>query len=111
SLGEVVRERKFTSYSAKGTWQATANHSINVSFFGDPGSAPVGPQRNNALAGADTSRFSSFSKFGGQNQMVKYDGVLTNSFLVEASWARAKNSTVEAPSVNTWNFTDTRVTP
>ena len=31
--------------------------------------------------------------------------------MFEASWARAKNSTIEVPGVDTWNFTDTRVTP
>ena len=67
SMGEVVRERKFLWYSAKGTYEANANNRFNVSFFGDPGSAPVGPQRNNALEGTDTARFSSFSRFGGHN--------------------------------------------
>jgi carboxypeptidase family protein/TonB-dependent receptor-like protein len=111
SMGEVVRERKFLSYSAKGTYELSANHRVTASFFGDPGSAPVGPQRNNALEATDTARFSSFDKFGGHNQVVKYDGVLTNAFLLEASWARAQNSTIEVPSVNTWRLQDTRVTP
>lgn len=111
SRGEVVRTRKFVSYSAKGTYEANANNRINVSLFGDPGSGPVGPQRNNALLGTDTARFSSFDRFGGHNQVVKYDGVLTNAFLLEASWARAKNSTIELPSINTWQTTDTRVVP
>jgi hypothetical protein len=111
SMGEVVRERKFLSYSAKGTYEANANNRFNVSFFGDPGSAPVGPQRNNALEGTDTARFSSFSRFGGHNAVVKYDGVITNSFLLEASWARAQNTTNEVPSVNTWRLQDNRVTP
>jgi outer membrane receptor protein involved in Fe transport len=111
SLGEVVRERKFLSYSAKGTYELSANHRVTASFFGDPGSAPTGPQRNNALEGTDTARFSSFDKFGGHNQVVKYDGVLSNAFLLEASWARAQNSTVEVPSVNAWRLQDARVTP
>jgi outer membrane receptor protein involved in Fe transport len=111
SLGEVERTRKFTSYSAKGTYEASANHHINVSVFGDPGSAPVGPQRNDALLANTTATFSSFSRFGGHNQIVKYDGVLTNSFLLEASWARAKSATSEDPSVNEWRLLDTRVTP
>jgi hypothetical protein len=111
SRGEVVRERKFLSYSAKGTYELSANHRITASFFGDPGTAPVGPQRNDALEGTDTARFSSFDKFGGHNQVVKYDGVLTNAFLLEASWARARNSTIELPSVNEWRLQDNRVTP
>src|SRR5204863_10041211 len=32
-------------------------------------------------------------------------------FLVEGWWARAKNSTIEVPSVATWNVTDATVTP
>jgi outer membrane receptor protein involved in Fe transport len=111
SMGEVVRERRFLSYSAKGTYELSANHRLTASFFGDPGSAPTGPQRNNALEGTDTARFSSFDKFGGHNQVVKYDGVLTNAFLLEASWARAHSSTIEVPSVNAWRLQDTRVTP
>ncbi|HEY3162464.1 MAG TPA: TonB-dependent receptor [Vicinamibacterales bacterium] len=111
AMGEVPRERKFLSYSAKGTLEMNSNNRITASFFGDPGSGPVGPQRNNALLGQDTARFSSFDKFGGHNQVVKYDGVLTSAFLLEASWARAKNSTIEVPSVNSWNVIDTRVTP
>ena len=111
SMGEVARERKFLSYSVKGTYELSANHRINASFFGDPGTAPVGPQRNDALEAADTAKFSSFDKFGGHNQVVKYDGVLTNAFLLEASWARAQNSTIELPSINTWRLLDTRVTP
>jgi len=111
ALGEVSRERKFVSYSAKGTYQLSSNNTITASFFGDPGTAPNGPQRNNALEGTDTARFSAFDRFGGHNQVVKYDGVLTNSFLLEASWARAKNSIIELPSVNTWQTQDNRVTP
>ena len=111
SLGEVVRERKFLSYSAKGTYEANSNNRFNVSFFGDPGTGPVGPQRNNALLATNTARFSSFDRFGGHNAIVKYDGVLTNAFLLEGSWARAKNSTIELPSIQQWQTTDTRVVP
>src|SRR4029079_8441186 len=36
SLGDVDRERRTLSYSAKGTWQAAPGHRIDASFFGDP---------------------------------------------------------------------------
>jgi hypothetical protein len=111
ALGAQERTRRFLSYSTKGTWQATANNTISASFFGDPGHGPSGAQRNNALLGQDTSRFSELDKFGGHNQVIKYDGVITNSFLLEASWARAKQQVIEVPSVNTWQTVDTRVTP
>jgi hypothetical protein len=110
SQGELVRTRRFTSYSAKGTWQASADNHINVSLFGDPGSGEAGPQRNTALLGT-AERFSKLNRFGGNNQAVKYEGVISNSFLLEATFARATTEVTEAPSVDTWNTLDTRVTP
>jgi hypothetical protein len=110
SEGDIVRTRRFLSYSAKGTYEASSNHRFTASFFGDPGHGPNGPQRNTALLG-DESRFSELDKFGGHNQAVKYDGVLTNSFLLEASFAKATTEVTEVPGMNTWSVLDTRVTP
>jgi hypothetical protein len=110
SEGDLARTRRFLSYSAKGTYEASNNHRFTASFFGDPGHGPSGPQRNTALLG-DESRFSELDKFGGHNQAVKYDGVLTNAFLLEASFARATTEVTEVPSIDTWSVLDTRVTP
>ena len=43
--------------------------------------------------------------------MVKYDGILSRNWLVEASFAHAMNKITETPAVNTWRVTDTTVTP
>jgi len=109
--GEYERTRRFLSYSTKWTWRATADDTMTASFFGDPGYGPSGPQRNDALLGQDPSRFSSIDEYGGRSEVVKYNGVLSNSFLLEASWARAKQVMIELPTTNTWNTLDTRVTP
>jgi outer membrane receptor protein involved in Fe transport len=111
ALGEVSRERKILSYAAKGTWQATPNHRFDVSFFGDPAKAPMGPQRGSALLATTTSSFSEISKYGGHNQTVRYSGTLSQRWLVEASVARALNQVQEKPSVDAWRVTDTTVTP
>ena len=42
---------------------------------------------------------------------MKYDGVLSPNWLVEASVARAQNELVETPSVNSWSVTDGTVMP
>ncbi len=111
SLGEVTRERRVISYAGKTTWQLSARHRMDASFFGDPATGKNGPQRASALLASTTSAFSELSRFGGHNQIVKYDGVLSKRWLIEASWGRAFNEIRETPSVNEWAVTDTTVTP
>lgn len=110
SLGEVDRERRLFSYSAKGTWQAANTHRVDASFFGDPSHGEMGPQRTSSLLVTNTASFSEID-YGGHNQTLRYDGVFGSNFLLEASVARAKNIIEETPSVNEWRVTDRRVTP
>jgi Carboxypeptidase regulatory-like domain/TonB dependent receptor/TonB-dependent Receptor Plug Domain len=111
SLGEVDRERRVISYAGKGTWQLSAGNRIDASFFGDPATGENGPQRASALLASTTSAFSELTRFGGHNQAVRYDGVPSRNWLIEASWGRAFNEIRETPSVNDWAVTDTTVTP
>ena len=111
SLGEVDRKRRILSYAGKLTWQASSNHRFDVSVFGDPAFGENGPQRAVNLRSPDTSGFSELSKYGGHNQVVKYDGILSRNWLIEASVARAKNNIEELPSVNEWRITDATVSP
>ena len=111
SLGFVERKRSNLNYSAKATWQLASSHRIDASFFGDPSKGEMGPQRISSLTVGNTDSFSELDKFGGNNQTVRYDGVMSPTFLFEASFANARNQIVEIPSVNTWRYTDRRVTP
>ena len=111
SLGFVERKRSNMNYSAKATWQIASSHRLDASFFGDPSKGELGPQRLSALTAQTTSRYSSIEKFGGNNQTVRYDGVLSPTFLVEASWANARNQIEEAPERDEWFVQDFRVTP
>ena len=110
SLGDVDRTRRNISYSAKGTFQLNNGNRFDASFFGDPSTAKNGPQRGNALTAQDTSRFSALD-YGGHNQTGRYDGILSNSWLVEAYYARALNTITETPSVDQWNISNTTVSP
>jgi Carboxypeptidase regulatory-like domain/TonB-dependent Receptor Plug Domain len=110
TLGNVDRDRRITNYAAKGTWQATAGHRFDASFFGDPATGALGPQRSSALLNQTTSGYSSL-EYGGHNQTIHYDGVLNPHFLVDASFGHALNRIVETPSVNDWQVSDFRVTP
>ncbi len=109
-LGDVDRKRRTISYAAKVTSQLGDNHRVDVSFFGDPSHGANGPQRTSALLVGDTSSFSTLD-FGGHQQVIRYSGVLTNSWLVDATWGRSLNKIGELPSVNTWRITDRTVTP
>ncbi len=60
---------------AKATWQIASSHRLDASFFGDPSKGEMGPQRLSALL-APTPRVQQLEKFGGNNQTVRYDGVL-----------------------------------
>jgi hypothetical protein len=110
SLGAVPRERRTVSYAAKGTVQLNSSNRVDASFFGDPSHGNVGPQRTTALTRTNTAGFSTLD-YGGHQQTVKYDGVLSSHFLLEASFARSHNTIGELPSVNEWDVTDTTVVP
>ena len=111
SLGFVERKRSNMNYSAKATWQIASSHRLDASFFGDPSKGDLGPQRLSALTVNNTDSFSELEKFGGNNQTLRYDGVISPTFLIEASFANARNQISEIPSVNTWRVTDTTVVP
>jgi len=111
SLGTVDRERRTLSYAAKVTYQLTSGNRIDASFFGDPSKGINGPQRTSALLSSlDTAGFSELT-YGGHQQTVRYNGIVSNNWLVEAGWARSLNKISETPSVDTWRITDRTVTP
>jgi outer membrane receptor protein involved in Fe transport len=111
SLGFVERKRSNLNYSAKATWQIASSHRLDASFFGDPSKGELGPQRISALTAQTTSRYSELGKYGGNNQSVRYDGVLSPTFLIEASFANARNQIEELPAIDEWLVIDRRVTP
>jgi len=110
SLGDVDRKRRTVSYAAKVTSQMGDNHRIDVSFFGDPSHGPNGPQRTSALLVTNTASFSTLD-FGGHQQAIRYSGVMTNSWLLDATFGRSLNTIGEMPSVDEWRIQDTTVTP
>ena len=96
SLGEVDRERQSLAYSGKATWQVASAHRLDVSVFGDPAKGDMGPQRTSSLLVTDTSSFSEL-EYGGHNQTLRYDGVLSPNLLLEANFSNAFNKISETP--------------
>lgn len=111
SLGDVDRKRRSYSYAGKVTWQATGNHRIDFTAFGDPSKGDAGPQRPAALIGTTTAGFTELAKYGGHNQAVHYDGILGRNWLVEASIAHSQNDISELPTEDSWAVTDETVLP
>ena len=79
--------------------------------FGDPSHGDLGPQRTNALKGAaDQGRFSEL-EYGGHNQALRYDGIFSPNWLLEASVARAYTNITEIPGLDAHSVTDRTVVP
>ena len=110
ALGGVDRDRRITNYAAKGTWQLTGAHRLDASFFGDPATGTLGPQRSSSLLNQTTDGYSAL-EYGGHNQTVRYSGVIGPRFLVDASFGRALNRILETPAVDQWQVNDFRVVP
>lgn len=110
SLGALDRDRKSYSYAGKLTWQASQNHRFDASFFGDPATSPNGPQQTTSLVTARKTRFSSL-KYGGHSQSLRYDGIITSNWLVEAFAGHITNKFHESPEIDEWSVSDRTVTP
>jgi hypothetical protein len=108
--GEVDRERRLFPYAAKVTFQATPSHRLDASFFGDPAEGDLGPQRRSALLRTDLAGFSSLN-YGGHSQTLKWDGIMTPSWLLEASISNSTNIIEETPSVDEWFVEDFTIDP
>ena len=109
-LGEVDRKRRTVSYALKTTLQMSDAHRVDASFFGDPSHGALGPQRTSSLLVTDTSSFSTLD-YGGHQQALRYSGVASSSWLIEAGYARSLNTIGEVPSVNQWRISDKTATP
>jgi hypothetical protein len=109
-LGDVDRKREVTSYAAKATVIASVNHRFDLSLFGDPGKGEMGPQSDESLLYPNTAAFSALD-YGGHNQSLRYHGILADSWLIEASAARAQSDFLETPSLDEWQLIDETTSP
>ena len=110
SLGEVDRVRKSYSYAGKLTWQAGPNHRFDAGVFGDPSKSDNAPQLATALVTTAATRFSAL-EYGGHSQSLRYDGIITPNWLVEASASHITNKFTSLPEIDEWSVSDRRVVP
>jgi hypothetical protein len=105
------QKRRILSYAGKLTWQASTNHRVDFTAFGDPSHGDNGPQRTSALLRPTTAGFSELKSYGGHNQSLKYEGILSRNWLIELSAAHAQNQINEIPSLDEPQTTDKTLTP
>lgn len=110
SLGDVNRDRRTLSYAAKLTAQLGSAHRIEASFFGDPSKGEGGPQRSSALLRIDTAAFSEV-EYGGHQQAIRYNWIVSPKWFLEASISRAANTVEELPVIDEWSIVDRRTSP
>ena len=120
SLGDVTRKRTIQSYAGKLTMQATPSHRFDFSVFGDPSNGASGLQNPVALrrvanpgvpGSASIEGGYSELDYGGHNQSLRYDGVLSPNWLLEGAIAHASNKFNETPTINEAAYTDLRTVP
>ena len=95
-LGNVDVPVRVYSYAAKGTWKLNDQHQFEASFFGDP---TYGDQKPNGNLGPQTATSTTFDKlqYGTRNMVVRYNGALTPSWLLNASWTWGHNNLSDQP--------------
>src|SRR5262249_22626157 len=78
------------SYAGKLTWKLNGNHQLESSIFGDPSygdDSPNGPSLVNA-----SKTVSDKLQFGTRNWVVRYNGILTPTWLLNGSFSWGHNN-------------------
>jgi len=94
SLGNHEFHNTVYSYAGKGTWRLNGSHQIESSIFGDPTYTNESPNGTLETAAANT-----FDKlqYGTRNFVVRYNGALTPTWLVNGSWSWGHNNLKDTP--------------
>ena len=107
-----IASRRIANYAAKGSWQLDSGASLRRLALRRSGARRQWDRSAaRRCSSADDVRATARSIYGGHNQTVRYNGVLTPHLLVEASAGHAVNRIVETPSLNEWRVLDERATP
>jgi hypothetical protein len=94
-LGDATLKQTSYNYAGKLTWRVSQNHQIESSVFGDPTRSNKGPF--NSLATFSPTSFSSLSN-GTRSWVARYNGTLSPTWLINASFSWGHNYLTETPS-------------
>ena len=89
TLGRETQERTFTkNYAAKLDYNLSDKHQLNFSIFGDPSATNVAPF---STLNIDNTTANSALDFGTRNLAVRYNGSLSSTWTVSASFSQGAN--------------------
>jgi outer membrane receptor for Fe3+-dicitrate len=95
AVGSVIPTKITTDlFAGKLTWKLTANHTITASLFGDPNTTD-GAIFN--ISGTQDTWKGTLDQ-GSTDYVARYDGVLSNSFMVRAQYGRHKDKVIPGGS-------------
>jgi hypothetical protein len=92
------------NYAGKLTYRLNDKHSVESSVFGDPSVNNQGPE-NLVLSAANDGGFSKWD-YGTRNWVVRYNGTLTPTWLVNANFTWANNRFTETPLRDEYSITN-----
>jgi Carboxypeptidase regulatory-like domain len=92
------------NYAGKLTWKINDNHQIESSVFGDPTTTNTSEQ-NNVLNTPNDTAMSRWN-YGTRNWVVRYNGTLSPTWLVNGSFTWGNNRFTENPKYDVLQLTD-----
>jgi len=106
NLGNIDLPVKVYSYAGKLTFRLNDKNQFEASAFGDPTYGNSDPNGVNGLITASPTTYDKL-QYGTRNFVARYNGTLSPTWLVNASWTWGHNNLSDTPaSPNTYAITD-----
>jgi hypothetical protein len=105
--GMVSEKERSMGETGKLTWQPSASHQFEGSYFSDPSRLYPGPHRDlNRTIITSFNEADSLVRFGNRNAIVRYNGTFSPHFLLSASLGRMFNKLDETNFGNQYQISD-----
>jgi len=118
-LPDQERTRRSYNYAGKLTWFPANNHRLDFTLFGDPSRGQTGPQNADLFnrSGVSALLYSDYDQGGGQsgtryganNFAIKYNGILSPKFFIDAQISRHDGRFSEESVIDGYRIRDRRV--
>jgi hypothetical protein len=110
SVRSLERRRRANNFAAKISWALSPRHQLEFTVFGDPVKGDMGPQRGAAALTTDQDSGGGESEidYGSTNLALKWNGVFSPRFFMEAQIARHDGKFREDSARDTWQYADIR---
>lgn len=105
SLGEINVPTHTLNYVGKINYNLGSRHQLEGSVFGDPSTISNGFTRVSSLASSDTLRQSGLD-YGSRTWTGRYNGALTNTWVLSVNYSNYFNKFTENPNANGYQVSD-----